>query len=107
MRTAAAAGAHLSSDANVLQLAKKQHCLVGLTQDWQTVVHLRRKLCGECGKLPHPGADCAAAAAGAHLSSDADVLKLAEEKHWRQCPKCRCMVERLVRQLSATVTLLR
>ena len=32
-----------------------------------------RKLCGECGKPPHPGADCAAAAVGAHLASDAGV----------------------------------
>jgi hypothetical protein len=47
-------------------------------------------LCGECGKQPHPGADCSAAAVGAHLS----------------CDGCRCREPRTGAQNSVLPTLI-
>lgn len=57
----------------------------------------RRLLCTVCRVAWHVGLSCAAATQTAPLQErqrqDADFMRLAKEKNWRKCQRCRRMIE--------------
>ena len=54
------------------------------------VLPLRRALCFPCGTVAHPGVDCEANRARASQQAERNLLSLAKQRRWRQCPQCRC-----------------
>ncbi|KAL3747016.1 hypothetical protein ACJRO7_015888 [Eucalyptus globulus] len=54
----------------------------------------RRLFCAQC-KVPwHAGVECQELNEGEREREDIMLMKLAEKKHWRRCPKCRFFVQK-------------
>lgn len=57
----------------------------------------RRLFCAQCGVTWHAGLDCneyQRLSPSEREQDDLKLLKLAKEKQWQRCPKCKSIVER-------------